>query len=389
MSNLKTNIFSPILKSDKSVFFNIGGCNFEMTDSHIHEIKNVNDGFKSLVDAMSTFKLDESGIIAYYDLKNNCFVKETDDNSISNSSNYFRLTEMKSFLIDKKKQLKLNNMSHAVEDIELEMLDVDSKINESVKKPMVTRFKYDANSGKTYINNIEILDEGTANHIFATGHVLYEHKPYLDLFEFASKNFSLYQNIDFASAVIEEDVITTTMRSGDLAFIHRNNRATKLTKMQVLKPADAIEHMLENTGIDISFMFTDILENSKIDKIERESKINQMYEMISFLKDQRDVLASANKNIQEIKEADLLINSEISRIENEIKVLEQGPDRNDGYVPGTINTEYNGLPEGTQLSIDAMAYTNAGPDDLVNVYAGEEILKIEKRYINLNSSETI
>ena len=54
---------------------------------------------------------------------------------------------------------------------------------------------------------------------------------------------------------------------------------------------------------------------------EQESTISTYEDMIVFLKDQRGLLAEADKSIEEIKAADILINEEIATWETKIATL--------------------------------------------------------------------
>jgi hypothetical protein len=54
---------------------------------------------------------------------------------------------------------------------------------------------------------------------------------------------------------------------------------------------------------------------------EIAGELKQYESMISFLKDQRNLLADADKSVEEIKEADTLINQEIKTWEDKIAEL--------------------------------------------------------------------
>jgi len=390
MTNSNNRVFSPVLGDQGVAQFHASGASFAVNENQIVQIRNVDRTFDALVEAMYTFDVSESGIKAYYDLRNNMFVKQADQTSLDNSNNFFKLTEMKQFLTEKKKEVKLANNISVLEDIENELVEVDNKLSESNKMPMVTSFTYDASNNKAYINTTEILDENIAEHIFATGHVVYEHKQYLSLFEIAARNFKAYQELPFVKEIVEGTISYSVMRKDNTAYVYRFNSATKISKLTNMAITEAIEYVLENTGVDVTDLFEDIIDAANQNKAEIDKKISNLHEMISFLKDKRGDLAGTNKAIQEIKEADHMINQEIERLAKEIKILEnEGITRNDGYVPGTIEVEIEGLSSGDEVMVDAVAYAAAGSEDPITFFVEDRPFKIEKRFIELAVGETV
>ena len=390
MTNSNNKVFSPVLGDQGIAMFHTSGSNFAVNENEIIHVNEGDNTFNSLVEAMYTFEVNESGIKAYYDLRNNMFVKQADQSSLDNSENFFKLTEMKDFLSEKKKEVKLANNTSILEDIQKELDEVYDKISESIGMPMVTSFTFDAGTKKTYINSTEILDEDIANHIFAIGQILYEHRGYLNLFETAIKNFNAYKELNFIKEISEGTVSYSVMRKDNLAYVYRYNSETKLTKLTNMNITEAIDYILENTGVDVSDLFEDVIKAAKENKANLEKKISSLHEMISFLKDKRGDLANENKGIQEIKEADYIINQEIERLTNEIKVLEnEGISRNDGYVPGTIEIKIEGLSIGDEVMVDAIAYTAAGSEDSITFFVEDKPFKAEKRFIELATGETI
>lgn len=390
MTNSNNKVFSPVMGNQGVALFHTSGASFAVNENEIAQARSADRTFDALVEAMYTFEVNESGIKAYYDLRNNMFVKQADQTSLDNSDNFFKLTEMKDFLTEKKREVKLANNASVLEDIESELTEVNNKLSESNKMPMVTSFTYDSSSNKTYINTTEILDEDIANHIFATGHILYEHKDYLSLFEIAAKNFKAYQTLDFIREINEGTVSYSVMRKDNTSYVYRFNSATKIAKLTNMSITETIDYVLENTGVDVTDLFEDVIETAKENKTKIDEKISNLYEMISFLKDKRGDLAGQNKGIQEIKEADHMINQEIERLTKEIEVLEnEGISRNDGYVPGTVEVEVEGLSAGEEVMVDAVAYAAAGADDPITFFVEDKPFKTEKRFIELAAGETI
>lgn len=390
MTNSNNKVFSPVLGDQNIALFHTSGASFVVNENEIIQVRNVDKTFNALVEAMYTFDVNESGIKAYYDLHNNMFIKQADQSSLDNSDNFFKLTEMKDFLTEKKREVKLANNYSVLEDLENELTEVNNKLSESAKRPMVTSFTYNSSNNKTYINTSEILDENIANHIFATGHILYEHKGYLNLFETAVKNFKAYQNLNFIKEINEGTVSYSVMRKDNTAYVYRFNSATKIAKLTNMSITETIDYVLENTGVDVTDLFEDVIELAKENKAKVDEKISNLYEMISFLKDKRGDLAGQNKGIQEIKEADNMINQEIERLTREIEVLEaEGITRNDGYVPGTVEVEVEGLSVGDEVMVDAVAYAAAGADDPITFFVEDKPFKAEKRFIELAAGETV
>lgn len=390
MTNSNNRVFSPVLGDQGTVMFHVSKSNFAVNENEIVQVNGGDWTFNALVEAMYTFEVNESGIKAYYDLRNNMFVKKADQNSLENSENFFKLTEMKDFLNEKKREVKLANNTSVLEDIEKELDEVHDKLSESTRMPMVTSFTFDAETKKAYINTTEILDEDIAEHIFATGHVVYEHKEYLNLFETAARNFKAYQELSFVREINEGMVSCSVMRKDNTAYVYRFNSATKISKLTNMAITEAIEYVLENTGVDVTDLFEDVIEAAKENKVKVDEKISNLHEMISFLKDKRGDLAGQNKGIQEIKEADHMINQEIERLTKEIEVLEnEGVSRNDGYVPGTIEVEVEGLSVGDEVMVDAVAYAAAGSEDPITFFVEDKPFKAEKRFIELAAGETV
>ena len=64
-----------------------------------------------------------------------------------------------------------------------------------------------------------------------------------------------------------------------------------------------------------------MLEGEALEIAKISEETTKYEDMISFLKDQRGLLADADKSIEEIKAADALINSEIKLWEDKIEAL--------------------------------------------------------------------
>ena len=184
----------------------------------------------------------------------------------------------------------------------------------------ISRFRYVAEEDKFFINNSEVLAESFENHLIATGLVNYSLKSKVRLFEFAAKNHSKFVNLEFVEKIEEGDVICYVMNLNESFFVYRVNEANRIYKFFEANAADCFDYIKEQTGHEL-VMASELLEGERAKAAEKFNKISVLEEMIAFLKDQRGVIAEADKSIEEIKEADNLINSEIKRIEEEIEAL--------------------------------------------------------------------
>ena len=72
-------------------------------------------------------------------------------------------------------------------------------------------------------------------------------------------------------------------------------------------------------------------------------------------------------------------------------INEEDTSRSDGYVPGFLNREWEGLAADTELSIDALGYSQAGSDDLVVCFVNstDNLVRIPKSKLELENGEGI
>lgn len=184
----------------------------------------------------------------------------------------------------------------------------------------VSRFKYVKESNKFYIANTEVLAESFERHLLATGLVNYQMKSKVQLFEFAAKNHDKFASLEFVEKIEEGHIKCYVMKLEESFFVYRMNEANKIYKFDELNAADCYDYVLEQTGHEL-VMASELLEGERAKAAEKSEKIKVLEQMVAFLKDQRGVIAEADKSIDEIKAADTLINSEIKRIEEEIENL--------------------------------------------------------------------
>jgi len=195
----------------------------------------------------------------------------------------------------------------------------------------VSRFKYVKESNKFYIANTEVLAESFERHLLATGLVNYQMKSKVQLFEFAAKNHDKFASLEFVEKIEEGHIKCYVMKLEESFFVYRMNEANKIYKFDELNAAECYDYIKEQTGHEL-VMASELLEGERAKAAEKSEKVKVLEQMVAFLKDQRGVIAEADKSIDEIKAADTLINSEIKRIEEEIENL-----RND--IEETENVE--------------------------------------------------
>ena len=385
----------------------------------------------------------------------------------------------------------------------------------------INRIRFNRESNNFFVNNSEVLAESLTNHLLASGIVNYTNKAKIQLFEYAAKNINNFVSLDFAQKIEEGNVKCYVMKLNEDFYVYRINEANKIYKFGKLDANAAFDYVKEQTGYEITDMTQELLEGARKQAAEKLERINLLEQMIAFLKDQRGVIAEADKSIQEIKEADTLINSEIKRLEEEVEAIKNGTEkvdegcgkcgtdgcicateseeteteatteettneeagdeagieaedikadhtevdsdekreakseeatdeapgdegedgakevaeaevteddaediedaeaemgepekseedqekleapmdeaeveeeivtRQDGYVPGTLKYKTDDFAEGTEVQIDAEAYTTSGKDESITVFVNEKPLKVNKRDVELADGETV
>ena len=165
------------------------------------------------------------------------------------------------------------------------------------------------------------------------------------------------------------------------------NETTTLGKFSKFLPDTAIEYVSEQTGADVTYLVEDLLESFSERREAKRNKISLMHEMIAFLKDQKGRIAEADRNLPDIKAADQLINTEITRLSEELTDAqnEELLGLSDGYLDATVSREAEGLKEGDPIKVDAVEYASAGKDDTLTVFANDEPLRIEKFKVALEA----
>ena len=171
--------------------------------------------------------------------------------------------------------------------------------------------------------------------------------------------------------------------------VYRLNEETKISKFQKMLADAAIKFVAENTGVDISEQFADLLEESAKRTQMKNEKISILKEMLAFLYDQRGRLAEADRNLPDIKAADNLIETEITKVKADIANLEETLSIEDGYVNATTKGEVEGLPEGAELKVDAVEFNQAGKNDILTVFVEDKPFRVEKYKINIAGEDNL
>ena len=183
----------------------------------------------------------------------------------------------------------------------------------------ISRIKFNRETEKFFVNNSEVLAESLTNHLLASGIVNYSNKAKIQLFEYAAKNINNFVHLDFAQKIEEGNIKCYVMRLNEDFYIYRMNEANKIYKFGKLDANAAFDYVKEQTGYEIADMTQELLEGARKEAADKLEKISVLEQMIAFLKDQRGIIAEADKSIEEVKAADTLINSEIKRLEEEIE----------------------------------------------------------------------
>ena len=404
MATVKKNIFTICFESgENSKVVYTAGKFFNVTESGVSQMSTANNPLlEDLAYSLKNFNVTEEGLSFYYDLKSKSikritegivsaeFQQEKMNESVESFNELIELNAKLSEVEALRKEHKLAGNEAAVS----EAINIISEIKASIAKvketATVTLYRYVAEENKVYVNNTETALENFTENMFAAGYINYADKAILKKFEAAANNFDKYSVAENLTEITEDVITVSTFRVNEKAFVYKNNVETTITEFKELSAVAAIDYISEKTGEDVSFMFEDVLQAKLELRSRLDAKIEETLGLIAFLKDQRNILAEANKNIPEIKEADKLISSEIANFERIISILENDElTRNDGFTSGILSTEYEGHAAGTEVKVDALDYTTAGKDDMITVVIGESNVKVLKKHVEISSKETI
>lgn len=395
MTNTVNNkVTSPVLEHGQGHIFHTAGANFKITGSHIETIAETNDLFQTLVAANKVFDINEAGVSFYYDYNNKQSVTKIEEGSVKNFSQFLELNDKLDFLKDSAKELRLaGNRGDALSEVNKEIEETGMAIAESKGGSLVIEFRYVAESNKFFAGNIEVptsTGESLAERFFNIGYIKYADKSLLEAFQTAAENFGSFKVLDFVSESTSGQITVASMRAENNAFVFRTNEGTKLSTFKKMLAEDAIKFVEAETGANVSEQYTDLLEAAEARTSLKEEKIALYKEMLSFLYDQRGRLAEADRNLPDIKAADNLIETEITKVKEDLASLEEETlSIEDGYVNATTKGEVEGLPEGAELKVDAVEFNQAGKNDILTVFVEDKPFRVEKYKINISEEDNL
>ena len=395
MTNTVNNkVTSPVLEHGQGHIFHTAGANFKITGSHIETIAETNDLFQTLVAANKVFDINEAGVSFYYDYNNKQSVTKIEEGAVKNFGQFLELHGKLDFLKDSAKELRLSgNRGDALSEVNKEIEETGMAIAESKNGSLVIEFRYVAESNKFFAGNIEVptsTNESLAERFFNIGYIKYADKSLLEAFQTAAENFGSFKVLDFVSESTSGQIKVASMRAENNAFVFRTNEGTKLSTFKKMLAEDAIKFVEAETGANVSEQYTDLLEAAEARTSLKEEKIALYKEMLSFLNDQRGRLAEADRNLPDIKAADNLIETEISKVKEDLASLEEETlSIEDGYVNATTKGEVEGLPEGAELKVDAVEFNQAGKNDILTVFVEDKPFRVEKYKINISEEDNL
>lgn len=219
-------------------------------------------------------------------------------------------------------ELEVNKLSADFVE-KIRAIQTFSFTNENVKWYYgASRFSYNIAENKFTWGSSEILGESVAKHLIAAGAVRYEHKITAELFEKLPAILESFIMLDFVSCYEGNGNKVDLMKTDSGIFVARINENTRIAKFFKAENAvSVVEYVKEQTGHDASNFLVDLLEGESVELAAKAKEILECESMIVFLKEQRELLAEADKKISEIKEADKLISEEIKVWESKIAEL--------------------------------------------------------------------
>ena len=393
-NSINKEVVSPILEQGQGFLFHAAGANFKITGNHIENVNETNDLFESLVAANKSFQINEQGISFLYDYNRKQVISKVEEGATEAFDKLIDLNERESFLQAQAKELRVSGLKGpALTEVTKELVETQAKIEESKSNSIAINFRYNKESGKFFAGNIEVTmgsEERLSERFFNVGYIKYQDKAILELFQTAAQNFDTFKVLDFLTESKSGQVTVLAMRAENKAYVYRTNEDTKLDKFQQLLADAAVEYVATETGADVTEQFSDLLESaSSVTKMKLE-KVALYKEMLSFLFDQRGRLAEADRNLPDIKAADNLIETEIKKVQADLKVLEEeGLGIEDGYVNASLKGEVDGLPEDAQVKVDAVEFNQAGKNDILTVFVENKPFRVEKYKINISQEDNV
>ena len=181
-----------------------------------------------------------------------------------------------------------------------------------------SKFTYNLQESKFLHNNSEIIGSTFANHILSAGLIRYNESKKAELFQSIPDLLENFVTLDFAATFEGNNIVVDAFKLNEQVYIARFNNTNRIGKFFATTANEALSYIQNETGENASQFLSELLEGEEAKIAEQEETVIKYESMIAFLKDQRGLLAEADKSIEEIKAADILINSEIEIWENKI-----------------------------------------------------------------------
>jgi len=187
-----------------------------------------------------------------------------------------------------------------------------------------SKFIYTLDEGK--FKHFDSLIEGNTftNHVLSAGMVRYNERPTAELFESLPTLVSNYITLDFAATFEGNNVVINLFKLNEDVYVARFNKTNKIAKFFKANNAnEAVEYVNNETGESALSFLKEMVEGQAAELAAKQEKIATYESMISFLKDQKGVLSTADRNDEVIKEAESLINGEIQSWKDKIAQLNE------------------------------------------------------------------
>ena len=165
--------------------------------------------------------------------------------------------------------------------------------------------------------------ENFTNHVLSSGLVRYDNKATAELFESLPTMVENFVNLDFAATFEGNNNIVNLFKIEEKVYVSRFNTTNKIAKFFEATNANAaVDFVTEQTGLSAATFLNELVTGQAQEIAQNEATIKSHQDIIAFLKDQRGLLAEADKSVSEIKAADSLISEEILTWEAKIAELQ-------------------------------------------------------------------
>lgn len=183
-----------------------------------------------------------------------------------------------------------------------------------------SKFVYSLEENNFTVNGTVV--ESFTNHVLQSGLVRYNDRATAELFESLPTLVENFIVLDFAATFENNNITVDLFKINENVFVSRFNSDTRIAKFfRATNANDALELVAEETKQDATPFLSELLEGEAKELANKNEIIESYEEMVTFLKDKRGLLAEADKSIEEIKAADVLINEEIANWESKIAKL--------------------------------------------------------------------